>query len=95
MIDYKRLFGGLLILLVVQWVGELWLFPIVMTIIPGYPGLIISTAVIYYFCAFFLNLFYVPSGYRKSAMRTPEFHRQVLTYFMIFFVISIIQMFVF
>lgn len=95
MIDFKRLFGGLLILLVVQWLGELWLFPLVMTIIPGYPGLIIATAVIYYFCSFFLNLFYVPSGYRRSAIKTPEFHRVVLIYFTIFFVISIIQMFIF
>ncbi len=95
MIDFKRLFGGLLILLVVQWVGELWLFPLVMTIIPGYPGLIIATAVIYYLCSFFLNLFYVPAGYRRNAIKTPEFHRVVLVYFTVFFVISIIEIFIF
>ena len=94
MIDYKRLFGGLLILLGVQWLGDLWLFPLVMTIIPGYPGLIIATAVIYYFCSLLLNLFYVPAGQRKYALKTPEFHRVVLTYFMIFFVISLIQIFI-
>ena len=91
MIDYKRLFGGLLVLLVVQWGAEYLIGPYIRTL----PQYILSRAFIDYLCSLALNLFYVPKGYRKNAMRSPDFHRQVLTYFMIFFIISIIQMFVF
>ena len=91
MIDYKRLFGGLIVLLLVQWGANAIITPYVKTI----SQTILATALIDYLCSMSLNIFYVPKGYRISALKTPEFHRQVLTYFLIFFVISIIQMFMF
>lgn len=94
MIDYKRLFGGLLILLLVQLLGDEFVLPLIWSLIPGYPGAIIYFAVVDYSCSLLLNLFYIPAGYRKNAMKNPEFHRVVLTYFMVFFIFSIITMFI-
>ena len=91
MIDYKRLFGGLIVLLLVQWGAEYLIGPYIRTL----PQYILSRAFIDYLCSLALNLFYVPKGYRISALKTPEFHRQVLTYFLIFFVVSLINMFLF
>lgn len=91
MIDYKRLFGGLIVLLLVQWSAEAIIYPYVETISQA----ILATALVDYLCSLSLNIFYVPKGYRISALKTPEFHRQVLTYFLIFFVVSLINMFLF
>ena len=91
MLDYKRLFGGLIVLLLVQWGAEAIIYPYVRTISQA----ILATALVDYLCSLSLNIFYVPKGYRISALKTPEFHRQVLTYFLIFFVVSLINMFLF
>ena len=62
MIDYKRLFGGLIVLLLVQWGAEAIIYPYVRTISQA----ILATALVDYLCSLSLNIFYKKIKERKS-----------------------------
>lgn len=84
--DFKRLFIAMIVILVVQYAAS-WLLAIL-----GIYGLV-SAVIVDFIVAFVLVYVYTPSKIRKYAIKTTQFHYNVLTYFIILFVFTLIQYF--
>ena len=82
--DFKKLFIALIVMLVVQYLVGILLAMI------GIYGLLAS-AIMDFFIAFALVYIYTPSRIRKYALKTTQFHYNVLTYFIILFIFSLLQ----
>ena len=72
------------VMIVVQDIA-IWLLALL-----GIYGLV-SSAIVDFIVAFTLVFIYTPSKYRKYALKTPQFHYNVLTYFIILFVFTLLQ----
>ena len=73
-------------MIVVQYLAS-WLLAFL-----GIYGLV-SSAIVDFFVAFALVYVYTPSQLRKYAIRTTQFHYNVLTYFILLFIFTLIQYF--
>lgn len=82
--NFTKLITALFVMIIVQYLAS-WLLAIL-----GIYGLV-SSAIVDFFVAFTLVLVYTPSKYRKYALKTPQFHYNVLMYFVILFVFTLIQ----
>ena len=82
--DFKRLFIAMIVIVIVQFaVGYL----LAMLDIYG----LVASAIIDFAIAFSLVYVYTPRDIRRYAMKTTQFHYNVLTYFIILFVFTLIQ----
>ena len=82
--DFKKLFIALIVMLVVQYVVGILLAMI------GIYG-IVASAIVDFFIAFSLVYIYTPKHIRKYELKTTQFHYNVLTYFIILFIFTLIQ----
>lgn len=82
--NFTKLITALFVMIIVQYLAS-WLLAKL-----GIYGLV-SSAIVDFFVAFTLVLVYTPSKYRKYALKTPQFHYNVLMYFVILFVFTLIQ----
>ena len=86
--DFKRILILFLIIIVVQYAAT-WVLSVL-----GIGGLV-ALAIIDFVVAFTFMFFQVPSHLRKYALKTQNFHYNVLSYFIILFIITLLQYFVF
>lgn len=82
--DFKRLIIAMALIFVINWAAS-WLLASI-----GIYGLV-SAAIVDFVVAFALVLIYTPSNYRRYALRTTTFHYNVLMYFVIFFIFTLLQ----
>ena len=82
--DFKRLFIAMIVILIVQYAVS-WLLALL-----GIYGLL-AAAIVDFVIAFSLVYVYTPSSVRKYALKTTQFHYNVLTYFIILFIFTLIQ----
>ena len=82
--DFKRLFILMLIIVVVNFAATYLLAML------GVYG-IISSAIVDFIIAFVIVYFNYPSHLRKFALKTTQFHYNVLMYFGILFVFTLFQ----
>ena len=82
--DFKRLIIAMAVIFVVQWAAS-WLLAYI-----GIYGLV-SAVIIDFIVAFVLVYIYTPSNMRRYALRTTAFHYNVLMYFIILFVFTLMQ----
>ena len=54
---------------------------------------LVSAVIVDFVVAFVLVLFYTPSQFRKYAIKTTQFHYNVLSYFIILLIFTLIQYF--
>ena len=82
--DFKRLFILMLIILVVNYV---------VTLVLAYFGIygILSSAIADFVVAFTIVYFSYPKQVRKYALKTTQFHYNVLMYFAFLFVFTLLQ----
>ena len=85
-LNFSKLIIAFFVMLVVQYLAT-WLLAIL-----GVYGLV-SAAIVDFLVAFALVYVYTPSQLRKYAIRTTQFHYNVLTYFILLFVFTLIQYF--
>ena len=71
-------------MIIVQYVA-IWLLAML-----GIYGLV-SSAIVDFIVAFTLVFIYTPSQYRKYALKTTQFHYNVLMYFIILFAFTLFQ----
>ena len=83
-LDFKRLLVLFLIVIVVQYAAT-WVLALL-----GIGGLL-ALAIIDFVVAFSFMFFQVPRNMRRYALKTQTFHYNVLTYFFVLFVITLIQ----
>ena len=83
-LDFKRLLVLFLIVIVVQYAAT-WVLALL-----GIGGLV-ALAIIDFVVAFSFMFFQVPRNMRRYALKTQTFHYNVLTYFFVLFVITLIQ----
>lgn len=82
--NFTKLITALFVMIIVQYAAR-WLLASL-----GIYGLV-SSAIVDFFVAFTLVLIYTPAKYRKYALKTPQFHYNVLVYFIILFAFTLIQ----
>lgn len=82
--DFKRILILFLIVIIVQYAAT-WV--LAMLGIGGLVGLVIVDAII----AFVIMYIQVPSHLRRYALKTQSFHYNVLSYFVILLIITLIQ----
>ena len=83
-LDFKRLLVLFLIVIVVQYAAT-WVLALL-----GIGGLV-ALAIIDFVVAFSFMFFQVPRNMRRYALKTQTFHYNVLTYFFVLFIITLIQ----
>ena len=83
-LDFKRLLVLFLIVIVAQYAAT-WVLALL-----GIGGLV-ALAIIDFVVAFSFMFFQVPRNMRRYALKTQTFHYNVLTYFFVLFVITLIQ----
>lgn len=86
--DFKRILVLFLIVIIVQYAAT-WVLAFL-----GIGGLV-ALAIIDFVVAFTFMFFQVPRHLRKYALKTQSFHYNVLSYFIILFIITLIQYFIF
>ena len=84
MFDFKRLFIAMLVIIIVQYIAG-WILAMA-----GIYG-IVASVIIDFVVAFALVYIYTPKNIRKYALKTTQFHYNVLIYFAILFVFTLIQ----
>ena len=82
--DFKRLIIAMAIIFVVDIIASYFLASI------GIYGLV-SAVIIDFLVAFILVFIYTPKHMRRYALRTTTFHYNVLVYFLILFVFTLIR----
>ena len=82
-IDFTRLIIVILVFFVAQVVIQSFLLSLG---ISGLPFVILYNLLL----AFVATLIYYPSGYRKQAFKEPEFYKNVVMFFVVFVIISLI-----
>ena len=82
--NFSKLIVAMFVMIVVQYIA-IWLLALL-----GIYGLV-SSAIVDFIVAFTLVFIYTPSNLRKYALKTPQFHYNVLTYFIILFVFTLLQ----
>lgn len=84
-IDFTRL----LIVLLGFFVAQIFLYSALTSIgFTGLPLLIIYNLAL----AFVATLIYYPSDYRKQALKSPDFYKNVVMFFAVFILIELIRM---
>lgn len=82
-IDFTRLIVVILGFFVAQILIQSFLLSIGLT---GLPFVVLYNLLL----AFVATLIYYPSGYRKQAFKEPEFYKNVVMFFVVFVIISLI-----
>lgn len=82
-IDFTRLIIVIIGFFVAQILIQSFLISIGLT---GLPFLILYNLLL----AFVATLIYYPSGYRKEAFKEPDFYKNVVMFFVVFVIISLI-----
>ena len=82
--DFKRLIIAMAVIFVVDIIASYFLASI------GIYGLV-SAVIIDFLVAFTLVFIYTPKNMRRYALRTTTFHYNVLVYFLILFVFTLIR----
>jgi uncharacterized membrane protein len=83
-LDFKRLLVLFIIVIIVQYAAT-WVLALL-----GIGGLV-ALAIIDFVVAFSFMFFQIPRDMRRYALKTQTFHYNVLTYFAVLFVITLIQ----
>ena len=83
-LDFKRLLVLFIIVIIVQYAAT-WVLAML-----GIGGLV-ALAIIDFVVAFSFMFFQIPRDMRRYALKTQTFHYNVLTYFAVLFVITLIQ----
>ena len=84
--NFSKLIVAFTVMLVVQYLATYLLAFL------GVYGLV-SAAIVDFLVAFALVFVYTPRQFRKYAIKTTQFHYNVLTYFILLFVFTLIQYF--
>ena len=83
-LDFKKLLVLFLIVIIAQYAAT-WVLALL-----GIGGLV-ALAIIDFVVAFCMMYFQVPRNMRRYALKTQTFHYNVLTYFIVLFIINLVQ----